>query len=101
MQTCLAPIYTIPPEETLARMLKDDLSIEISPQALRMFIRFRWETISKLAHDIHGTPLARSPTPEEYRDEVIKRELDREAKRQTLDPDEIARRYRAGEFDPL
>ena len=42
-----------PPEEKLAKTIKDDLGVEISPQALRMLIRMRWGHILALAHIIH------------------------------------------------
>lgn len=41
------------PEVLLAKMFKEDLGIEVDPQALRMFIRFRWGRVSVLAHTIH------------------------------------------------
>lgn len=41
------------PEETLAKAFKEDLGVDIHPQALRMFIRARWNRISVLAHAIH------------------------------------------------
>lgn len=46
-------IDTTPPEQTLAKCFREDLGVEINPQALRMFIRIRWERISTLAHRIH------------------------------------------------
>jgi len=42
-----------PPEELLAKMFKDDLGVYVSPQALRIFIRWRWDRIQKAAHAIH------------------------------------------------
>jgi len=44
---------TTPPEQTLAKCFREDLGVEINPQALRMFIRMRWDRISTLAHRIH------------------------------------------------
>ena len=43
----------IAPEKLLARALHDDLGIEVNPQALRMFIRTRWDRVQILAHKIH------------------------------------------------
>lgn len=43
-----------PPHVLLAKMFKDDLGVTIDPQALRMFIRWRWDRISAAAHRIHG-----------------------------------------------
>lgn len=44
----------IDPEKLLAREFKDELGVDINPQALRMFIRSRWHRISTLSHAIHG-----------------------------------------------
>lgn len=41
------------PEVLLAQAFKDDLGIHMDPQALRIFIRWRWDRIQKLAHSIH------------------------------------------------
>jgi hypothetical protein len=41
------------PEVLLAKAFKDDLGVEINPQALRMFIRMRWIRVAGLAHAIH------------------------------------------------
>lgn len=51
------------PEETMAKMLKDDLGITVSAQALRMFIRWRWGRLHPLAHAIHGTEIGSSSEP--------------------------------------
>lgn len=40
-------------EIALAKMLKDDLSVSVEPQALRMFIRYRWNRVQTLAHRIY------------------------------------------------
>lgn len=48
------PIPVKKPEEILAKMIEEDLEIKVVPEALRMFIRVRWERISRLAHTIHG-----------------------------------------------
>lgn len=50
---CTAPEPEKHPEVLLAKMFKEDLGVEIDPQALRMFIRFRWGRVSALAHIIH------------------------------------------------
>jgi hypothetical protein len=42
-----------PPEERIAKMLKDDLGVTVNAQALRMFIRTRWARLSKAAHEVH------------------------------------------------
>lgn len=41
------------PEVILAEAFKKDLGVTIDPQALRIFIRWRWDRIQKLAHAIH------------------------------------------------
>ena len=41
------------PEELLARLLKKEVGADINPQALRMFIRSKWDRVSTLAHLIH------------------------------------------------
>lgn len=41
------------PEILLAKCFRDDLGVDINPQALRMFIRARWDRISCLGHKIH------------------------------------------------
>lgn len=38
----------------MVQMMKDDLGVEINPQAWRMFLRYRWERFAPLAHRIHG-----------------------------------------------
>lgn len=40
-------------EELLARMFKEDLGVRVEPQAMRMFVRSRWERLTTLAHRIH------------------------------------------------
>jgi hypothetical protein len=54
-ETASGYIYTpeAPPEERIAKMLKDDLGVTVNPQALRMFLRTRWSAMSKAAHEIH------------------------------------------------
>jgi hypothetical protein len=42
-----------PPEDRIAKMVRDDLGVSVNPQALRMFIRTRWARLSKAAHEIH------------------------------------------------
>ena len=54
------PVYvqssdTTPPEVILAKLFKDDLGVTINPQALRMFIQWRWDRISVLSHRVHGS----------------------------------------------
>ena len=44
---------TIAPELELANLLKADLGIEINPQALRMWVRWRWQDLIVAAHQIH------------------------------------------------
>lgn len=41
------------PEKTLAEVMKRDLNVEVSPEALRLFILMRWDRVSLLAHAIH------------------------------------------------
>lgn len=41
------------PEVLLASVLKKDLGIDVHPQALRMFLRWRWDRVETLAHKIH------------------------------------------------
>lgn len=41
------------PEVILAEAFKKDLGVAMDPQALRIFIRWRWDRIQKLAHKIH------------------------------------------------
>lgn len=42
-----------PSHELLARAFKEDLGVDINSQALRMFVRSRWDRVQKLAHLIH------------------------------------------------
>jgi hypothetical protein len=44
---------TTPAEVLLARVFKEDLGVTIEPQALRIFIRWRWDRVKTLAHRIH------------------------------------------------
>jgi len=41
------------PEHLLADAFQKDLGVTIDPQALRIFIRWRWDRVQKLAHKIH------------------------------------------------
>lgn len=41
------------PEQLLANAFKHDLGVTMDPQALRIFIRWRWDRVQKLAHQIH------------------------------------------------
>ena len=41
------------PEVILAEAFKKDLGVTMDPQALRIFIRWRWDRIQALAHKIH------------------------------------------------
>lgn len=56
------------PEVLLAQVFLDEIGVVINPQALRVLIRSRWDRISALAHNIHGseaTPSQRIPTKDE------------------------------------
>jgi hypothetical protein len=48
------------PEVALAGALRDELGVEVNPQALRIFIRSRWGQVCKLAHAIHEAKGAQS-----------------------------------------
>ena len=41
------------PEVWLSCMLRTELGVHVEPQALRLFIRYHWGSIHKLAHEIH------------------------------------------------
>jgi hypothetical protein len=45
------------PEWQLAEEMRRDLRVTVSPYELRMFIKYRWDHISKLAHEIHEAGL--------------------------------------------
>lgn len=40
-------------EDVMVKMMREDLGVEISAQAWRMFLRHRWERFTPLAHRIH------------------------------------------------
>lgn len=40
-------------EQLLAEAFRKDLGVVMDPQALRIFIRWRWDRVQKLAHKIH------------------------------------------------
>ncbi len=40
-------------EDLISEMFREDLGVTIEPQALRMFIRHRFDRLSPLAHRIH------------------------------------------------
>lgn len=42
-----------PSEEIITDLIQKDLGVTINPQAWRMFIRARWDTIHGPAHRIH------------------------------------------------
>lgn len=46
---------TIPtkPETQLRTLIESDLGVSVSADALRVFIRCRWERVAALAHRIH------------------------------------------------
>lgn len=46
-------VDTRPPEVVLAEAFRKDLGVTIEPQALHIFIRWRWDRVSTLAHKIH------------------------------------------------
>lgn len=56
------------PEQRLSRLFKSELNIDISPDALRIFVRSQWKLVAAYAHAIHGsTPAeatAAKPVPE-------------------------------------
>lgn len=41
------------PSESLARLMREELGVEVSSPALFNFIRRRWHRVSALAHKIH------------------------------------------------
>jgi endonuclease III len=41
------------PEVILAEAFAKDLGLVVDPQALRIFIRWRWDRVQTLAHRIH------------------------------------------------
>jgi hypothetical protein len=41
------------PERLLADAVQKDLGVTIDPQALRIFLRWRWDRVQQLAHKIH------------------------------------------------
>lgn len=41
------------PEQMLSDAIRRELGVHIDPQALRMFIRSHWTTVSVTAHRIH------------------------------------------------
>ena len=43
----------VAPEDRIAAAFLEDLGVVINPQALRIFIRTRWELLSDAAHQIH------------------------------------------------
>jgi hypothetical protein len=40
-------------EQVMSDMMRDDLGINVDPQAWRMFLRYRWNRLTMLAHRIH------------------------------------------------
>ena len=47
------PVDTSPPEEQLSKIFKDELGVDINPQALRLLLRWQWHKMQTLAHKIH------------------------------------------------
>lgn len=47
------PVEARTAEQIMVDMMKADLGIDISPQAWRLFLRWRWERFAPLAHRIH------------------------------------------------
>lgn len=43
----------IAPEVLLSCMLKNEIGVDVNPQALRLFMRYHWGKVSRLAHKIH------------------------------------------------
>jgi hypothetical protein len=42
-----------PAEDQIADLMRKEMGVQINPQALRMFIRANWRSVSVLAHCIH------------------------------------------------
>jgi hypothetical protein len=42
-----------PPEHELSRLLSNETGVNIAPETLRLFIRWHWSEVSRLAHKIH------------------------------------------------
>lgn len=40
-------------EEVMCAMMEADLGVKITPQAWRLFLRWRWERFAPLGHRIH------------------------------------------------
>ena len=60
---CGDPSLARNPEVILSEEFKNELGVDINPQALRMFIRHRWHILSPLAHAIHGKPKKEQKQP--------------------------------------
>lgn len=43
------------PEVRLAKIMYEEAGTAISPQVLRLIIKYRWDEIAKAAHEIHGS----------------------------------------------
>lgn len=49
----ISPPAEISPEEKLAKLMREDLGVNVSARELRMFLRANWEKVSLYAHRIH------------------------------------------------
>lgn len=52
-QAALNATNCTPPEDRLARMMSNDLGVDIDPKKLREFICLQWYYVAKYAHAIH------------------------------------------------
>lgn len=46
-------VYTPKPQEELAALMKQEMGVDIDPRLLKLFIRFKWADVARLAHAIH------------------------------------------------
>jgi hypothetical protein len=50
---CANSYYAQKPEEALAALMNKELNVNVSPEAVRLFVLLRWSRISVLAHQVH------------------------------------------------
>lgn len=43
------------PEQIISQIISDEAGVWVNPQVLRLIIKYRWDEVSKAAHQIHGS----------------------------------------------
>ncbi len=45
---------SVKPEQALSDLVMKEISVRITPNEIRLFLKLHWKTVTRLAHEIHG-----------------------------------------------